>query len=164
MTEGVLLRVCRAQASLTETLIKPWMREHDAAVRAPLIEEALPQLIGLCETFEELHAGVWQDLFAGGIQDIQNVGEDLQRLWADALALLSGLRDNGRDCLANGYAIERFDEFDRAVEVIGRAAAEHAARWPWIDKETLALSRADVAAGRCHQAREVLHAIRNPVR
>ena len=92
------------------------------------------------------------------------MGEDLQRLWADTLAFLGGVRDNGRECLAQGHAIERFDEFERAVEGIGRAAAEHAARWPWIDQETLARSRADVAAGRCHKAREVLDALRNPVR
>jgi hypothetical protein len=158
MTEGVLLRVCRAQASLAETLIEPWVRERDAAARAHFIASVLPRLIGLCEAFEELHAATWQDLFAGGVREVQNVGEDLRRLCADALAFLGAVRDGGRECLAQGHAIGRFDEFERAVEAVGRAAAEHEARWPWIDQETLARSRADAAAGRCHKAREVLDA------
>ena len=105
-----------------------------------------------------------QHLFAGGIREVQNVGEDLQRLWSDALALLGGVRDNGRECLAGGCAIDRFDDFERAVEAIGRAAAEHADRWPWIDAGTLARARADVAAGRFQKGKEVLDALRNPVR
>ena len=56
MTEGVLLRVCRAQASLAETLVEPWLREHDAAARAHLIGSMLPPLIALCDVFQELHA------------------------------------------------------------------------------------------------------------
>jgi hypothetical protein len=164
MTEGVLLRVCRAQASLAETLIEPWLRDHDVPRRARLIEAALPRLITFCGALEELHSTSWQHLFAGGIREVQNVGEDLQRLWADALALLGGVRDNGRECLAGGCAIDRFDDFERAVEAVGRAAAEHADRWPWIDEETLARARADVAAGRLHKGREVLDALRNPVR
>jgi len=132
--------------------------------RARLIEAALPRLIALCEALEELHSASWQHLFAGGVREVQNVGEDLQRLWAEALAFLGGVRDHGRECLAGGCAIDRFDEFERAVQAIGRVAAEHAARWPWVDAETLARARADVAAGRCHKAREVLEALRNPVR
>ncbi len=164
MMEGVLLRVCRAQASLAETLIEPWLREQDAPRRAHLIEAVLPRLMALCEAFEELHSATWRQLFAGGVREVQNVGEDLQRLWADALAFLGGVRDKGRECLAGGCAIDRFDEFERAVEAVGLAVAEHAARWPWIDEETLARSREDVAAGRCHKATEVLNALRNPVR
>ncbi|HYT90555.1 MAG TPA: hypothetical protein VEL76_17745 [Gemmataceae bacterium] len=164
MTENVLLRVCRAQASLAETLIEPWMRDHDAPGRAHMIEALLPRLLGLCSALAELHTATWQDLFAGGVREIQNVGEDLQRLWADALAFLGGVRDNGRECLTRGYPIDHFDELERAVEALGGAAAEHAARWPWTDQETLARARADVAAGRCHKAREVLDALRNPVR
>jgi hypothetical protein len=164
MTEGVLLRVCRAQASLAETLVEPWLREHDAAGRARLIESILPRLLALCEVFQELHAATWQDLFAGTVRDVQDLGEDLREMWSDALGLLGGVRDVGRDCLAQGHAIARFDELDRAVAALGRVSEEHAARWPWIDKETVARSRADVAAGRSRSAREVLDALRNPVR
>jgi hypothetical protein len=156
MTESVLLRVCRAQASLAETLVEPWLREHDAAGRARLIEAMLPRLVALCEVFQELHAATWKDLFAGRVREVQGLGEDLQQMWADALAFLGGVRDNGRECLAQGYAIDRFDELERAVEALERAGEEHAARWPWIDKETVARSKADIAAGQCHLAREVL--------
>ena len=34
MTESVLLRVCRAQTGLVETLIEPWLRAQDALARA----------------------------------------------------------------------------------------------------------------------------------
>jgi hypothetical protein len=164
MTEGVLLRVCRAQASLAETLVEPWLREHDPAGRARLIESLLPRLLALCEVFEELHAAAWEDLFAGSVRDVQDLGEDLRQTWADALGLLGRVRDLGRECLAQGHAIGRFDELDRAVGALVRISEEHAARWPWIDKETVARSRADVAAGRCHGAREVLDALRSQVR
>lgn len=164
MTEGVLLRVCRAQASLAETLVEPLLREHDAAGRARLIESLLPRLLALCEVFQELHAAAWKDLFAGAIRDVQDVGEDLRQTWADALGLLAGVRDVGRECVARGYAIDRFDELDRAVADLGRVSEEHTARWPWIDKETMARSRADIEAGRCHSAREVLDALRSQIR
>ncbi len=164
MTESVLLRVCRAQASIAETLVEPWMREHDAAERARLIESMLPRLIALCEVFQELHAAAWKDLFAGRVREVQGLGEDLQQMWADALGFLCGVRENGCECLAQGYAISRFDELERAVEALERMGEEHATRWPWIDKETVARSKADVAAGRCHGAKEVLDALRSQIR
>jgi hypothetical protein len=164
MTEAVLLRVCRAQASLAETLIEPWLREGATADTARQLASVMPALIGLCGALEELPTATWQDLFAGRIQEIQDVGEDLRRLLDDAQACLVKVQAKGEQCLAQGYAIERFDEFERAVEAIRAVAAEHVARWPWIDKETLARSRADVAAGRCQDAREVLDALRTPVR
>jgi hypothetical protein len=164
MTEGVLLRVCRAQASLAEALVEPWLRDHDAAVRARLIESMLPRLIELSQVFQELHAAAWEDLFAGGVRDVQAAGEDLQQMWTDALAFFGGVRHRGRECLAQGYAIERFDELERALEALERAGEVHSTRWPWIDLETVARSRADIAAGRCHSAKEVLDALRSPIR
>lgn len=164
MTECVLLRVCRAQASLAETLLVPWLRDQDTAVRARMIEAVLPRLTALCAALGELPAAAWQDLFAGGIRAIEDVGDDLRRLWADTLAFLNDVRDRGRACLAAGHAIEGFEELERCVEAIGRAAVEHEERWPWIDRETLERSRADIAAGRWRTAREVLDALRNPVR
>jgi hypothetical protein len=162
MTEGVLLRVCRAQANLAETLVEPWMREHDTAGRARLIEALLPRLLTLCAVFQELHAAIWRDLLAGRIREVQSLGEELQQTWAEALAFLEGVRDNGRECVTKGHAIPRFEELERAVEALQRIGEEHAARWPWIDKETVARSRADIAAGRCHSAKEVLDALRSP--
>src|SRR5205807_1510480 len=102
-------------------------REHDAPGRARFIEAVLPPLLGLCAEFVELHTATWQDLFAGGVREIQNVGEDLQRLWGDTLTFLRSVRDKGRECLTLGYAIERFDEFERSVEAVEQAAAEHTA-------------------------------------
>jgi hypothetical protein len=164
MTEGVLLRVCRAQASLAETLVEPWLREHDDTDRAHKIEAMLPQLIELCAIFRELHAAAWKDLFAGGVSEVQSLGEDLQQTWAGALALLGGVRDSGRECLVQGFLIARFDELERAVADLEQIGEEHTARWPWIDKETVARSRADIAAGRCHSAKEVLNALRSQAR
>jgi hypothetical protein len=140
------------------------MREHDAAGRAQLIESMLPRLLELCAGFQELHEAVWQDLFAGGVREVQSLGEDLQQTWADALVFLGNVRDNGRECLAGGFLIARFEELEQAMTAVERISEEHAARWPWIDKETVARSRADVAAGRCHNAKEVLDALRSPTR
>jgi len=162
MTESVLLRLCRAQANLAETVIQPWMREHDAGARARLIESMLPRLIDLGAVLRELHAAVWKDLVGGGVREVQSLGEDLQQMWADALAFLGGVRANGRECLAQGYAIDRFDELERVVEALEQVREEHGARWPWIDQETVARSKADIAAGRCYRAKDVLDALRNP--
>lgn len=118
-----------------------------------MIESMLPQLLALSEVFQELHAAVWKDLFAGGVRAVQSLGEDLRQTWADALAFLGGVRDNGRECVAQGHPIARSEELERAVEAVERIVEEHAARWPWIDKETVARSRADIAAGRCHSAK-----------
>lgn len=160
MTDGVLLRVCRAQASLAETLVEPWLREHDSASRAQLIESLLPRMIGLCAVFQELHTTVWRDLFAGGVHEIQDVGSDLQQTWTDALAFLAGMRDKGRECLAQGYLIDRFDDLERAMEAVERTAQEHNDRCPWIDKQTVTKSTADIESGLCRGSREVLDALR----
>jgi hypothetical protein len=160
MTADLLLQACHAQAQLVDDLIEPWKREHPAAEQASAHEALFRKLVELCHIFQELDQAVWDDVWAGRIQDFQSRGEGLRRLWEDLLKILDKVSTGARALVAEGLPLAGLSEFDQAVEGIRRLRDRLNDRWPWIDSTMIEASRAAYAAGKSQEVKGILDELR----
>jgi hypothetical protein len=159
MTEYPLINVCAAQAKVLSALLPLVSEPESNEVILPLLDSLVPGVIDICRTGTEALEALRTALFFKRIKKPQAIGDAARQYLPIVLTWLEMFRRRYRAAERAGSGVQQFDELNAAVRDFRKAAVEFLLKWPWVNHEFLAVSKAAYERGEFQDAREALNEI-----
>jgi len=134
-------RVQSAKTRAIEEATGFWKRDHDRAMLARDVEDA----IHFCVEGPDVFLNLWQDTFerlaAGEIEDVREAGESFRDLLDGSLRIFAEVRDAALLCESLGYRIDGRAELEEATRQV-RQIRDQAFAEGWGQNYGIDLARA----------------------
>jgi len=157
MTEAPLLRLCDAQSKLLTALIF----EPETAGAAPgvktRIDIPIAELIGVCDSARDALVSMQTALFMQKINKPYPIALVAKEFLPGMISMLERLRRHLHRESKEGVAVDRLDDFDRAVNRFRASAEGFLMKWPWFDLERMGKAEPSGSPGDLRDASEVLN-------
>jgi tetratricopeptide (TPR) repeat protein len=159
MTEYPLINVCAAQAKVLSALLPLASEPESNEAILPLLDSLVPGVIDICRTGTEALEALRTALFLKKIKKTQAIGQAARQYLPVVLTWLERYRRRCRAAEKAGSGVRQFDELNAAIKDFRKASEEFLLKWPWVNLENLAASRAAYERGEFQDAREALNEI-----
>jgi hypothetical protein len=134
MTENALLGLCEVQGRLIARLLHD-VEEGEASAPARTLADVLPLLIELCEQGGKVWTLLLMDLISGRIKikKEEAIGRIARRYIPETITMLERVRGCCRRSQADGKAVDRFADFEKALGRYRESSVDFLTQWRWIE-------------------------------
>jgi hypothetical protein len=132
MTENALFALCEIQGRLIARLLHD-VEEADAPARARTLAEVVPLLIEFCEQGCEAWKALQIGLFFEKIKKPRAIGLLARSYIPETITMLERVRGCCRRSQEDGTAVDRFPDFEKAINRYRESSVEFLTRWPWLE-------------------------------
>jgi hypothetical protein len=158
MSEGMLFRVHRSQADIVAETVEAWKGEHDRAMRARDVEDAVLLCLDYPAQMGRLWKTTWKHI-EDGTMGVNAAWYALQATFTRTLDVMDGVRELVRAAAAAGHTVEGAAELEQARDRVAALKDDIFRHWEPFTEETAREALEASARGECLELDEAFAAI-----